>query len=334
MQVIIPMAGFGTRLRPHTYSRPKPLINIAGKPVLGHVLDSFAGLEISELLCITGYLGDQIEAYVRSEYTVPARFFVQEELNGQSPAIYLCKQAVAGPALIVFVDTLIQADLLQLTRETADIVTFVKEVNDPSRFGVAELGPGGGVMRLVEKPDTMEHGNLAIVGFYYVREAADLMDAIEIQLAQGIQTKGEYYLADAFNIMLERGASMRAERVAVWEDCGKPESVLRTNRFLLENGHANDEVACTLSESSVIVPPVHIDPTARIERAVIGPYVTISAGCQIKDAIIRDSIIDSGAHVSNALLRSSLIGRNASVTEHFYSYNVGDSSAVGCIPYD
>jgi len=326
MQVIIPMAGFGTRLRPHTYSRPKPLINIAGKTVLGHVLDSFAGLEITELLCITGYLGEQIEEYVNSHYDIPARFFAQEELNGQSPAVYLCKDHVSGPALVVFVDTIIQADLLQLKEETADVVAYVKEVEDPRRFGVAELGPDGWVTRLVEKPDSVEN-NLAIVGFYYLREAADLMSAIETQLAQNIQTKGEFYLADAFNIMLGRGARMRAERVKVWEDCGKPETVLRTNRFLLDNGHDNSAQAGR--ESCIIAPPVHIDPSARIERAIIGPHVTIAAGCQIQDAIIRDSIVGERSQVKNALLQNSLIGRDALVSEHFYSYNVGDSSTVG-----
>jgi len=330
MQVIIPMAGFGTRLRPHTYSRPKPLINVAGKSVLGHVLDSFAGLEISELLCITGYLGKQIEEYVKSNYPIPARFFEQKELNGQSPAVYLCQGHVSGPALIVFVDTIIQANLIQLKEETADVVAFVKEVKDPRSFGVAKVGADDQVMRLVEKPDGMKHGNLAVVGFYYVREAAELMSAIETQLAQGIQTKGEYYLADAFNIMLERGARMRVEKVEEWEDCGKPETVLRTNRFLLDHGHANGSQVS--SETRIIVPPVHIDPTARVERAIIGPHVTIAAGCHIQDAIIRDSIVDEGAHVENALLQGSLIGRYASVTEHFYSYNVGDSSAVGYNP--
>lgn len=334
MQVIIPMAGFGKRLRPHTYSRPKPLVNVAGKPVLGHVLDSLSGLEISELLCITGYLGEQIEHFVKSRYNFPSRFFVQKELNGQSPAVFLCKEAASGPALLVFVDTIIQADLLKLKTEAADIVTFVKEVDDPTRFGVAKLGPDGMVTRLVEKPNGMAHGNLAVVGFYYVREIADLMSAIEAQIEQRVQTKGEYYLADAFNIMLERGCKMRAQRVDVWEDCGKPETVLRTNRFLLDHNFDNSQAAASKADAFIIVPPVHIDPSAVIERAVIGPHVTIAANCKIQDSIIRDSIIDEGAHVQNALLQGSLVGRDASVMEHFYSYNVGDSSEVGCIRCD
>jgi len=254
---------------------------------------------------------------------------VQKELNGQSPAVYLCKDHVSGPALLVFVDTIIQADLLQLQGETADIVTFVKEVPDPRRFGVAEVGADGWVTRLVEKPDNLDHGKLAVVGFYYVREAADLMAAIETQLDQNIQTKGEYYLADAFNIMLDNGNRMRAEKVEVWEDCGKPETVLHTNRFLLDNGFDNS--AQSGRADCIIVPPVHIDPSAQIERAVIGPHVTIAAGCKIQDAIIRDSIIDKGAQVTTALLQGSLIGREASVSGHFNSHNVGDSSAVGCI---
>jgi glucose-1-phosphate thymidylyltransferase len=329
MQVIIPMAGFGKRLRPLTHTRPKPLVNVAGKPVLGHVLDSLAKLEITELLCVTGYLGEQIEEYVNTSYTIPAHFFVQQELNGQSPAVYLCKDYASGPVLVIFVDTIIQADLSTLRRETADIVTFVKEVEDPSRFGVAKLGPDGWVTRLVEKPEGIVHGNLALVGFYYVREAQDLMRAIETQLARDIQTKGEYYLADAFNIMLDGGARMRVQEVDVWQDCGKPETVLETNRYLLD--HGLDNSAEIEHDNCIIVPPVHIHPSARIERAIVGPYVTVAAGCKIQDAVIRDSIIDEGAEVRGALLEQSLIGRDALVSEHFDSYNVGDSSSVGHI---
>jgi glucose-1-phosphate thymidylyltransferase len=331
MQVIIPMAGFGKRLRPHTYTRPKPLINVAGTPILGHVLNSFAGLDISELLCITGHLGEQIEAYVRGHYDVPSRFFVQEELNGQSPAVYLCNEVASGPALVVFVDTIIQADLLQLAGETADVVCHVKTVDDPRRFGVAETGPDGWVTRLVEKPDSMDN-NLALVGFYYVREAADLMRAIETQLARDLQTKGEYYLVDAFNIMIERGARMRAAMVDVWADCGKPETLLQTNRLLLDHGY--DAGAQVDHETCAIAPPVHIHPSAKLERAVIGPYVSIGSECQIQDAIIKNSIIERGATIRNALLEGSLIGQYASVIEGFSSHNVGDSCSVGRTPSD
>lgn len=329
MQVIIPMAGFGKRLRPLTHTRPKPLVNVAGKPVLGHVLDSLAELEITELLCVTGYLGEQIEEYINTNYTIPARFFVQQELNGQSPAVYLCKDYASGPVLVIFVDTIIQADLDTLRNETADVVTFVKEVENPSRFGVAKLGPDGWVTRLVEKPEGSVHGNLALVGFYYVQEAQDLMRAIETQLARDIQTKGEYYLADAFNIMLDGGARMRVQEVDVWQDCGKPETVLETNRYLLD--HGLDNSAEIEHASCIIVPPVHIHPSARIERAIVGPHVTVAAGCKIQDAVIRNSIIDEGAEVRGALLEQSLIGRDALVSEHFDSYNVGDSSSVGHI---
>jgi glucose-1-phosphate thymidylyltransferase len=329
MQVIIPMAGFGKRLRPLTHTRPKPLVNVAGKPVLGHVLDSLSDLDITELLCVTGYLGEQIEGYIKKNYEIPARFFVQHELNGQSPAVYLCKEYAAGPVLVIFVDTIIQADLVTLRDETADVVTFVKEVENPSRFGVAKLDEDGWVTRLVEKPEGSIHGNLALVGFYYVREAKELMGAIETQLEREMQTKGEYYLADAFNIMLDGGTRMRVQEVDVWQDCGKPETVLETNRYLLDHGLDNSEAI--KPDNAIIVPPVHIDPSARLERAIIGPHVTVAAGCKITDAVIRDSIIDEGSEVRGALLEQSLIGRDALVSEQFDSYNVGDSSSVGRI---
>ncbi len=182
MKVIIPLAGFGTRLRPHTYSRPKPLINVAGKPVLGHLLDKLQGLPIDEYIFIVGYLGDQIEQYVTANYgDKPSRYFVQQELNGQSPAIYLAKEALEGPVMIIFVDTIFETDLSFLADTDADGIAFVKEVEDPRRFGVAVTDTDGVVQRFIEKPDGMDN-RLAVIGMYYLRDSAALLSAIETQL--------------------------------------------------------------------------------------------------------------------------------------------------------
>jgi glucose-1-phosphate thymidylyltransferase len=328
MQIVIPLAGFGKRLRPHTFTKPKPLINVAGKAVLGHVLDMFAALDnVEEIIFIVGHLGEQIEEYVTQNYPrTRARYFEQKELNGQSSAIYLAREHLHGPLLMVFVDTLIKTDLAALKHERADAVTWVKAVDDPRRFGVAEVGPDGYVTRLVEKPSDAKN-NLVVVGFYYFRESELLIDCIREQIEQDIRTQNEYFLADAVNLMLKRGVRMRVQPVEVWQDCGKTETVLETNRYLLENGHDNS--ASVRAENFVVVPPVNIHPTARIKHSVIGPHATVAAHCRVEGSIIRDSILDEGAVVQDALLAESLIGRDAKVGGRFRAFNVGEASEVG-----
>ncbi len=329
MNLIIPLAGFGTRLRPHTYTKPKPLINVAGKPVLGHILDRLMadGTQIDTVVFVVGFLGDQIHDYVSRNYPgLRARYVEQKELNGQAPAILLARDLVAGPTFVVFVDTLAHVDLSSLRDEQADGVIFVKEVEDPRRFGVVQLNADGHITRFVEKPANMDN-RLAVIGMYYFRDAARLMRACEDLLARDIKTQGEYFLADALNLMIETGARLRTSRVDVWLDCGKPDTLLETNRYLLEHGHDNsgawNDCDC------VIVPPVHIHPSATIVRSVIGPYATIAEGCQIEDSIVRDSIVDAGARVTDHILARSLIGRDALLIGRPRRFNVGDSSVVG-----
>jgi len=328
MKIIIPLAGFGKRLRPHTFTKPKPLINVAGKPVLGHVLDMFAALDnVEEIIFITGHLGDQIADYVAKDYPhIKARYFEQTELNGQSTAIYLAREHITGPMLMVFVDTIVKTDLAMLKNEVADAVTWVKPVEDPRRFGVTEVGPDGYVTRLIEKPSDVKN-NLVVVGFYYFKNGALLMDCIREQIEKDIRIQNEYFLADAVNLMLARGVKMRVQPVEVWQDCGKTETVLETNRYLLDNGHDNS--ATVKAESAVIIPPVNIHPTAQIVRSVIGPHATLGADCHIEDSIIRDSIVDEGARVQSAMLAGSLVGREAKVGGRFRAFNVGEASEVG-----
>ena len=329
MRVVIPMAGYGTRLRPHTWSKPKPLLTVAGKPVLGHVLDTFSHLPwIDEVVFIVGYLGDQIEAYVSLAYPhLKSRYVEQREMIGQSHAIWLARETLRGPMLMVFVDTLIEADLSRLAQESSQAVAYVREVPDPRRFGVAQVGRDGKVHRLVEKPEDMSN-NLAVVGLYYFREAAELLSAIEEQMARGTQLKGEFYLADAINVMLERGLQMRVEPVDVWMDCGKPEALLETNRYLLDHGRDNSAEA-SHRPGVGIVPPVYIDPSAEVHHSVIGPHVTIGAGCVVEGSVLKDSIIDAGSNIIDTTLAASLIGRDARVVGRYRSLSVGDSSEVG-----
>jgi len=328
MNVIIPLAGFGKRMRPHTWSKPKPLLNVAGKPVLGHILDKLADLdvEVDELVFIVGWLGEQIQEYYEaSGYGYPARSVIQTELLGQAHAIWLARENLHGPVLIIFVDTVFEADLSGLEASGLDGVLYVKEVEDPRRFGVTVLGDDGLVTRIVEKPDSVEN-RLAVIGAYYVRDSGWLLRAIEELMDRNLQTKGEFYLADAFTLMIEQGARIGVREVSVWEDCGTPQSVLQTNRYLLDHGRDNGSVARVTD--TVLIPPVYIDPSAQVERAIIGPYVTIAENSVIKQSIIRNSIIDEGAYIDDTTLDRSLIGKDAIVRGRFRVLNVGDSSRL------
>ncbi|NTW04033.1 MAG: NTP transferase domain-containing protein [Oscillochloris sp.] len=322
MKVMILTAGLGTRIRPHTYSKPKPLVSVAGKPVLAHIIDDLLDIRIDELICVTGYLGDQIERYVRDRYTMPMRFLVQQEMRGQADAIYLAKDDADGPMLVVFGDGLVGIDKNHLNTHPNEGVIYCQEVEDPSRFGVAVI-ENDQITRLVEKPSTPV-SKLAVVGFYYVPEARRLMDAISHMIEHNIQTKGEYYLADALQIMIERGEVFRAETVSMWRDCGTIDALLDTNRYLLEHGHSRDEAVV----NSVIVPPVYIGPGAKVENTVIGPYVSLGAGAVVRNAIVSDSIINAGAEVEGAVLTGSVVGDKATVTGTGHVLNIGDASAI------
>ncbi|NTW97622.1 MAG: NTP transferase domain-containing protein [Oscillochloris sp.] len=321
MKVMILTAGLGTRLRPHTYSKPKPLVSVAGKPVLAHIIDDLLDLKIDELICVTGYLGDQIERYVRERYTMPMRFLVQQEMRGQADAIYLAKDA-EGPMLVVFGDGLVGIDKDYLNAHPNEGVIYCQEVEDPSRFGVAVV-EAGQITRLVEKPSTPV-SNLAVVGFYYMPEARRLMDAITHMIENKIQTKGEYYLADALQIMIERGEVFHAEAVSLWRDCGTIEALLDTNRYLLAHGHSRSEAVV----NSVIVPPVYIGPGATVENAVLGPHVSLGAGAVVRNAVVSDSIINAGAQIEGAILTGSVIGDKAAVTGSPQELNIGDAASI------
>ncbi len=326
MKVIIPLGGLGTRLRPHTYTRPKPLINVAGKPMLGHIIDKLAGVPVDEYIFVVGYLGEQIEQYVKNTYAFPARFVEQKEAIGQAHALWLCREFVDGSVFMIFGDTLFDADLRELAHSPRDSLAYVKEVDDPRRFGVAALRADGSVERFVEKPESMNN-RLAVIGMYYYADGPLLMRACEELMAQRIQTQGEYFLTDANNLMIGRGARFATRTVDVWLDTGKPETVLETNRYLLNNG--SDNSADHRYAACVIVPPVNIHPAAKIEEAVIGPYATIGENCNIRRAIIRDSIVEAGATIIDTFLEQSLIGREAMVTGRYRKFNVGDSASVG-----
>lgn len=325
MHVIIPVAGFGTRLRPHTYTKPKPLVQVAGNTVLGHILDMLKDVDVDEITFIVGYLGDQIEKYVEKHYDFRTNYVEQKELLGQAHAIAMTREHVNEPVLIIFVDTIFEADIEHLPDVTSDGVIFVKEVEDPSRFGVVTLDDDGYINRFVEKPEEPV-SNLAVVGVYYLREHELLFEAIDELIEKDIMTKGEYFLADALQIMIERGSKLETWPVRVWEDCGTPEAVLNTNQYLLESGgKATREVATV---NSLVVQPVHVAEGVVIENSIVGPYVSLAEGCTVRNSIIRDTIADEHSLIEDTMLDRSLIGKNATVRGRYRTLNVGDSSAV------
>ena len=330
LKVVIPMAGLGTRLRPHTWSKPKQLVSVAGKTVLDHVIDSLDSLpepDKIELISIVGYLGDQIEAHIKEKYPhLKSHFVIQENPLGQSHAIKLAEKYLNGPLLIVFADTLLKTDLSFIKNEKSDAVAWVKPVDDPRRFGVADLGEDGFVTKLIEKPENMDN-NLAVVGFYYFKRGQDLVAAIDEQMNLGLELKGEFFLADAINIMLAAGMKMRTEIVNIWLDAGTPSSLLKTNRYLLEHDRNNDD-ELSAHKGVVIIPPVFIHPTAKVKTSIIGPYVSLGAGCNVKQSIIQDSILEDEAQVTGVILEKSMVGRSAHLNRRAGVVNAGDNTNV------
>jgi len=330
LKIVIPMGGYGTRLRPHTWSRPKQLIRLAGKTVLDHVLDTFTTLPDAanaEYIFIVGNMGEKIEAHMQATHPdLTVHYVEQSEMRGQSHAIYLARQYLSGPMLMVFADTLVETNLSFLKDEGADAIAWVKPVPDPRRFGVAVVGPDGWVTNLIEKPKAMDN-NLVVVGFYYFKDSTALVAAITEQMRRDIKLKNEYFLADAVNIMLESKIKMRTQEVKTWLDAGTAEDVLSTNRYLLENGHDNS-VDAAKRPNVVLIPPVYIHPSAQVEYSVIGPHVAIGADCQVGHCILRDSIVDDCTQVTDVVMERSLIGREANIKRRPGVLNVGDHTEL------
>jgi glucose-1-phosphate thymidylyltransferase len=322
VKAIIPAAGIGTRLRPHTHTLPKALLHVAGKPILGHILDQLAGLDVDEVVIVVGMLGEKIEAYVKKNYTMRATFVEQTERLGLGHSIYVALEATQpAPAIIVYGDTIFEGDIARGIDRSVDGSLGVKEVDDPRRFGTVELD-GSRVTRLVEKPER-PRSNLVIVGVNFINNIELLHACLRKVVKGNVRTRGEYQLTDAFQLMVDEGATLTTFPVEGWFDCGKPETLLATNRHLLEKLDYGGAV-----EGSLVRAPVFISTSAQIQNSILGPYVSVAERAVIRNSIVEDAIIGEDAQVTDCLLKGSLVGDNALVQGDFTQLNVGDSSEI------
>ena len=334
-KIVIPMAGWGTRMRPHTFSKPKPLVSVAGKTTFEHLMDMFKTMpnpENLEYVFILGpFLGElQIPEFIKEKYPdITAHYIVQNEMKGQSHAMWLARDYLHGPMQMVFSDTLIETDFSFLAHEAADAVAWVMPVPDPRRFGVAELGEDGYVKCFIEKPQTMEN-NLVIAGCYYFKEGKELIAAIEEQFKRNLTLKNEFFLADAMSIMIEHGTKVRVHEIDTWLDTGTIEATLETNKILLDK--LGSQVGKFTGLNVKIIEPVAIHESAEISNSTIGPHASIGANCKIENSTISESILEAECEIKDSVLSRSLIGRQAKVRGRgdgqISRLNVGDNSEV------
>ncbi|MEO0225670.1 MAG: sugar phosphate nucleotidyltransferase [candidate division WOR-3 bacterium] len=321
MKVIIPSAGTGTRLRPHTYTIPKSLIHVAGKPILGHILDRIAVYKPETIVLIIGNMGEAIIEYVKNNYSFNFEFIKQEEQMGLGHAVALARDAIkTGATLIMLGDTII--DWATYFEDKTESFIGVKKVDEPRRYGIVEVGPDGYVARVVEKP-AEPVSDLAIVGIYYLTNFELLSNALQELINKDIRTRGEYQLTDALQILITRGFRFKPITVENWFDCGNVQSLITANRYLLNQRHH-----CRTYADSVIIPPCYIDDTAQIQNSIVGPYVSIGAGVKIDSSIIKESIINPFAQIEKSILTDTIIGQRATVRGSFKKLNVGDSSEM------
>lgn len=308
MKVVIPLAGKGTRLLPLTKHVPKPLIHVAGRPVMDYVMDEVNKLDVDELIIIHGHLKEQIEDHVRTHYRQPARFVEQRVQDGTAGAVHLARPFVDGPVLIIFVDTLFDADLSLVNRVDADGIIWVNEVEDYQRFGVVVTDDAGNMTRIVEKP-AEPISRLANIGLYYIRDWRTLFEGIA-QTLQRPQYKGEWFLTDAFQYMIDRGRRIQTAEVSGWYDCGKVGSLLETNEHLLQTGRARRPVP---TPGVSLVDPVRVAEGVTLADCTIGPNVTIDPGSTVEGSTVRHTIVGANARIRNATVEYSLVGDDAAV---------------------
>jgi glucose-1-phosphate thymidylyltransferase len=325
MKVIIPLAGKGTRLRPHTHITPKPMLKIAGKPVIDYVMEDLQRLgNVEQVVYITGHLKDKVEEYARKKYPFDSVFIEQKIQDGTAGAVGLARPYVDQPVFIIFVDTIFDADLSVVNRTDADGIIWVKTVDDYQRFGVVVTDADGNMTRIVEKPTT-PISKRANIGLYYIRNWKLLYEGIDWTLRQP-KNKGEFYLTDAFQYMIDHGARIKVIDVEGWYDAGEQGTLLDTNRTMLEKGRARKPSA--LPAGVTVIDPVYIEDDVALSASTIGPNVSLGAGSRVEGSHLRDTIVGTGSAITNSTLDRSIVGDGAVIDGVRGQANVSDHSTV------
>jgi len=327
MKVILPVAGKGTRLRPHTHTKAKSLVHVAGKTVLEHIIGRLAHLQVEEFIFITDEHGEQIAEQMKKSFPqLTCRYVVQKERLGPAHAVLLAAPYLSpgDDLLIVFNDTIFVADLSRIPELSRghDGLIYSHLVEDYQRFGV-NVVKDGIIVDMVEKPAT-PISRLAQVGLYYLRDGVRFMSYIQASVDAGDTVKGEYYLPAVFMRMIHDNMTFTAPEIDAWLDCGKPETLLETNRYLLNGRHHCHGEAV----NSVLIAPVHIAEGALVRNSILGPNVSVAAGSVISGSIIRDSIINLNSEVTGMLLNGSILGDSVRLSSTARKMNIGDHSII------
>ncbi|HMI79929.1 MAG TPA: sugar phosphate nucleotidyltransferase [Ferruginibacter sp.] len=327
MKAIIPVAGAGTKLRPHTYTQPKALIPLAGKTILSIIVDQLNEAGIKDFIFIIGYLGEKIQDYVKDKYPhLNCQFIQQNERFGIGHAINLTREMVGSDeVLIVLGDTIAEYDVKEVMNAPFSMLG-VKRVDDPRNFGVAEIEDDGFISRVVEKP-SIPKSNMALVGVYKIKETGFLFTCLQKIIATEIKSYDEFSLTDALECMIHSGAKFQSFKVQNWFDCGKKETLLESNATLLKKFGGNI-AENHFFENTIIIPPVNIAEGCDIKNSVIGPNVAIGEYTSVNHAIVKDSIIGAYSRLQEIVLSKSLIGSDAEVKGVNRSLNIGDNTAI------
>lgn len=330
MIVIIPVAGFGKRLRPHTLTNPKVMLNVGGKPMIHYIIEQLINDKIAtSIVLITGFLGEKIKEYLDKTFDFRFDYVEQKEALGLGHAVYCAKEIFEDKkdeVMIILGDTLFDVDLKKMINNDYSVIG-VKEVKDPRRFGVVEKDNKGFISRFVEKPASEEvsPSKEAIVGLYFLKNSSMLFDSLEYIMKNNITVKNEFQLTDALENMISKNEKMVTYNIEGWLDCGKPETLLETNRYLLLKNQTHTEYNFP---NTLIIEPVSIAEGAVIENSIIGPYATINKNSHIKNSIITDSILESYCVVENSVIESSIIGEEAVVKREKLKINLGNHSEI------
>lgn len=328
MIAVIPVAGVGTQLRPHTYTQPKSLIPVAGKPILSYIIDQLLEVGITEFVFVIGYLGEKIKEYVDSEYPkINKNFVFQEQREGLGHAIWLTKEVISSDSSIIIVlgDTILDANLKEFIK-IKNSALGVKRVDNPSLFGVAQLNEKSEIIQVIEKPK-IPKSNMALVGLYKIDEYGLLIEALEEIIKKKRKVNNEYLLTDAIMTIIRKGYKIDAFKVDNWYDCGQKEVLLQTNALLLKNKKGNTKNN-KLLKNTIIIEPVVIGKNAVVQNSIIGPNITIGENAVVKESILRDSIIGSYTNLSDIILQHSLVGNDTVIKGSAQSLNIGDNTAL------